>query len=123
MNDSEIQSIVRKVMTRVQVEEPGATMPEASDGVFGKMEDAITAASAAQKQWAQISQERRAPIIAAIRKTIIDNAREIAEMAVQETGMGRVEHKVRKNILVAEKTPGVEDIPHKLYTGDHGITM
>lgn len=123
MNDAEIQGIVRKVMTRIQHEAPGATLPESSDGVFGKMEDAIAAAEAAQRQWSEVSMETRGKIIAAMRKVYIEHARELAELAVRETGMGRVEHKIRKNILVAEKTPGIEDIPHRAYSGDHGVTL
>lgn len=123
MDDTEIASIVRKVMTRVQQEIPAATLPEASDGVFPRMEDAIEAAFAAQKQWVALTLERRDAIIGAMRKVIVDHARELAEAAVAETGMGNPEHKVKKIILAATKTPGREEIPHTVFTGDHGVTI
>ncbi len=123
MDDSQIADITRKVMTRIGREAPTAALPEASDGIFTKMEDAIAAAEAAQKQWGTIEVARRETIIAAMRKAIVDNARSLAELAVQETGMGNVEHKVKKNILAATKTPGIEDIPHDSFSGDYGVTL
>lgn len=123
MNDQQIAEITRKVMSRIGAEAPMAALPDASDGIFTKMEDAIAAAADAQKRWQAVTVERREKIIAAMRKVIIDNARELAELAVSETGMGNVEHKVKKNILAASKTPGIEDIPHDAFSGDYGIML
>ena len=44
-------------------------------------------------------------------------------MAVEETGLGRVEDKILKNRLVTEKTPGPEDLEPLTWTGDHGLTL
>jgi acyl-CoA reductase-like NAD-dependent aldehyde dehydrogenase len=44
-------------------------------------------------------------------------------MAVKETGLGRVDDKVKKNLLVAEKTPGVEDLVPVSWSGDRGLTL
>ncbi len=38
-------------------------------------------------------------------------------------GLGRVEDKVLKNLLVTEKTPGPEDLAPQAVTGDHGLTL
>ena len=37
--------------------------------------------------------------------------------------MGRVEHKKAKHLLVADKTPGTEDIVPEARTGDNGLTL
>ena len=58
-----------------------------------------------------------------MRNTIIDHAQEIAQMAVEETHMGRVSDKVMKHLLVAEKTPGVEYLPNEAFVGDDGLTV
>jgi acyl-CoA reductase-like NAD-dependent aldehyde dehydrogenase len=123
MDDAQIAAIARKVMARVSSEAPEAALPESSDGVFTRMEDAIAAAEAAQKQWVELTLERRNTIICAMRKVIVNHARELAELAVSETGMGRVEQKVLKNTLAATRTPGPDDIPHVAYSGDHGVTL
>ena len=47
----------------------------------------------------------------------------MAELGVAETGMGKVEHKRLKHILVADKTPGTEDIISNAKTGDSGLTL
>ena len=59
------------------------------------------AAKAAQKQIHNL--EFRGKIVQAMRQAGVNYARELAEMAVAETGMGRVEDKIQKNISQAEK--------------------
>jgi propionaldehyde dehydrogenase len=123
MDDAQIASIARKVLDRVSVEAPASASVEASDGIFPRMEEAIDAAHDAQRQWVRIALEKRGTIIEAMRKAIVDHARELSELAVSETGMGNPEHKVIKNRLAATRTPGIEDLPHIAYSGDHGVTL
>ena len=47
----------------------------------------------------------------------------MARMGVEETGMGNVPHKILKHVLVAEKTPGTEDITTTAWSGDRGLTL
>jgi acyl-CoA reductase-like NAD-dependent aldehyde dehydrogenase len=47
----------------------------------------------------------------------------LSDLAVEETGLGRSEDKVIKNRLVAERTPGIEDLEPVAWTGDHGLTL
>lgn len=93
------------------------------DGVFDNMDDAIEAAARAQKALAALSLEKRGEIIGAMRKKARDNAAYLGEMAHNETGYGNVSDKTAKNILAAEKTPGLEDLHPKTYTGDYGLTL
>jgi acyl-CoA reductase-like NAD-dependent aldehyde dehydrogenase len=44
-------------------------------------------------------------------------------LAVQETGLGRLEDKTAKNLLCARKTPGIEDLFSDTWTGDRGLTL
>lgn len=44
-------------------------------------------------------------------------------MAVAETGMGRVEDKILKNIAQARQTPGIECLRPAVLTGDRGLTL
>lgn len=96
---------------------------KSSLGCFEKMDDAIKAAKTAQKQLAALSMEHRAGIIQAMREAALFNAKYLALMANEETGFGRVEDKIIKNRLAAEKTPGVEDLKTAAYTGDNGLTL
>jgi acyl-CoA reductase-like NAD-dependent aldehyde dehydrogenase len=44
-------------------------------------------------------------------------------MALEETGLGRLEDKLRKNRLATLRTPGLEDLRPVAYSGDHGLTL
>jgi len=50
-------------------------------------------------------------------------ARKLAEMAAEETGLGRADDKEKKNLLVIEKTPGPEDLEPRVWSGDQGLTI
>ncbi|RMH57765.1 MAG: aldehyde dehydrogenase family protein [Candidatus Hydrogenedentota bacterium] len=123
MDDAEIAGIVSRVMSRLQADHPEALRVENADGVFSRMEDAVAAAEEAQKAWVALPLRERAAIIEAMRAVIREHTRELAELSVSETGMGNPEHKVNKITLVVDKTPGIEDIPHRSFSGDFGVTL
>ena len=92
-------------------------------GIFSCMNEAIDAAERSYKAVRAMTLEQREKIITEIRRLTVAEAEIMAEMGVSETGMGRVEHKRLKHILVAEKTPGTEDIVAEAKTGDSGLTL
>ncbi|MEA4997882.1 MAG: aldehyde dehydrogenase family protein [Candidatus Limiplasma sp.] len=85
--------------------------------------EAVANAKAAQEQLADMTLEARGELIAAMRKAAIDNAEPLAKLAKEETGYGRVADKVQKNLLVARRTPGIEDLSTYCKTGDHGMMI
>jgi aldehyde dehydrogenase len=93
------------------------------DGVYPEIDDAIAAAATAQKRLADLPLERRAALIASMRQACREHAPVLARVAWQETGMGRYEDKVEKNLLVAERTPGTEALQAQAWTGDRGLTL
>jgi acyl-CoA reductase-like NAD-dependent aldehyde dehydrogenase len=54
---------------------------------------------------------------------MLEHAESLAEMAVAETGLGRVSDKIVKNRLVTHKTPGPEDLELEAVTGDEGMMV
>jgi acyl-CoA reductase-like NAD-dependent aldehyde dehydrogenase len=58
-----------------------------------------------------------------VRAKLRANVRLLAELAVSETGLGRVDDKIKKNLLVINQTPGLEDLEPFVWTGDHGLTL
>jgi acyl-CoA reductase-like NAD-dependent aldehyde dehydrogenase len=130
LSDQDIESIARRIVDDLQGRQPGAdarpgpagAAPE-QHGVFASVDAAVTAASEAQPRFAALSLKIRAGIIAAIRQSMIEQAAGLARAAHEETGLGRVEDKVVKNLLVAEKTPGLEALYPESTTGDHGLTL
>ncbi len=92
-------------------------------GIFSDMNDAIAASCEAYKTIRAMSVEKREQIISAIRKLTIEEAEIMGNLGVDETKMGRRDHKKLKHLLVAEKTPGTEDIISEAKTGDSGLTL
>lgn len=114
-----VQDIVQQVIAKLQIT---ADM-SGQHGVFRDMNEAIAAAKKAQQQIARMSMDQREQIIKSIRRKTKENAELLAHMAVQETGMGNVPHKILKHHLTAEKTPGTEDITTTAWSGDRGLTL
>ena len=117
MNEQQVHEIVKQVIAKMQLTD----VPEQL-GVFTDMNKAIDAAKEAQKTVRNMTMDAREKVIANIRKKTVENAETLARMAVEETGMGNVGHKILKHHLVAEKTPGTEDITTEAWSGDRGLT-
>jgi acyl-CoA reductase-like NAD-dependent aldehyde dehydrogenase len=123
LDERRIASIVSEVLERLDsAHGPGAARG-APLGVHADLDRAVEAARGAFRAYDQTPLETRRHIIAAARELLAANYRTLAELAVQETGLGRVEDKVVKNRLVTEKTPGTEDLEPQAWTGDHGLTL
>jgi acyl-CoA reductase-like NAD-dependent aldehyde dehydrogenase len=90
---------------------------------FPTVDSAVSTAAHAQMVFQDQSLELRRAVIKAMRKTSIANAERWGRMAVEETQMGRSEDKTQKNLLCATRTPGVEDLQSRAYTGDKGLTL
>jgi len=123
MRSQQVEMIVEEVLKRLgQVSGTAEPTPGAGEwGVFERLEDAVAAAEKARKGIATLAVRER--VIDAIRRAARINARRLAEMAVDETGMGRVEDKVKKNLLVADRTPGPEILFPSAMSGDMGLTL
>lgn len=102
-----------------------AKAPSASlgDGVFGDLDSAIQAARQAFLALSGLGLERRKIIIEAMRAACRPQAEPLARLAVEETGLGRVEDKIQKNLLVTNKTPGCEDLDPIAQSGDNGLML
>ncbi|ABB40073.1 acetaldehyde dehydrogenase (acetylating) [Oleidesulfovibrio alaskensis G20] len=63
----------------------------------------VRAARVAQAEYAQLGQERVDAIVKAIADAAAAQAEQLAALAVEETGFGKVQDKKQKNILASEK--------------------
>ena len=97
--------------------------PELGAGVFATIDEAVAAARQAQATFVRLPLKTRGRVIASIRETMIAQAAALAKAAFDETGLGRVEDKVVKNLLVTEKTPGLEELWPQAVSGDHGLSL
>ncbi|MEL7565335.1 MAG: aldehyde dehydrogenase family protein [Dehalobacterium sp.] len=120
-----VKAITEQIKQRLNKDDfsQRAIIPGGNNGIFAEVDEAVEAAFIAQKKLLQLGLEKRAKIIEGMRQIGLANVELLARMEVEETGMGRFEHKVQKHYLALLKTPGIEDIQAKVYTGDNGITL
>ena len=129
--EAQIEEIVKAVVANV------TTAPKAAEGTYSSthyagrkligiyetMEEAIAAAEAGYRTVRAMSVAQREKLITRIREMTREEAPIMAALGVAETKMGKVEHKTAKHLLVADKTPGTEDITPTVRTGDDGLTL
>lgn len=140
MNEQEIQAIIERVMHEVgqtppaipagrvkppSPHAPGEEQPPAAgqDGLFPTLDEAVAAAKIAFQRLNHLPLDIRKHMIAHMRQAGREYAQVLAEMAHNEAGMGRVEDKVLKNILNADKTQGPEALEPTAWSGDGGLTL
>jgi len=128
-DQQEIQSVIERVRLRLRGHPeapPSPFVPSAGptgDGIHLTVDAAVASARAAFEAFRSMGLAKRHHIIDSIRESMRSKARPLAEMAREETGLGRAEDKVLKNLLVTEKTPGPEDLEPTTWTGDQGLTI
>ena len=122
--DHEVEAIARTIAAHLGgAPSPSEPTPASPLGVHPTVAAAVAAAAAAQPRFAALPLAVRARIVTAMRTAMVEAAQALARSAWEETGLGRVEDKVVKNRLVAEKTPGLEELAPTAVSGDHGLTL
>lgn len=132
LSDNEISAIVEKVLQELRAPESkhraeltikrGAE-PQYDRGAFATLDQAVVAAQRAQRELLDVGMAVRFEIVRRMRQTATQSAELWAQMAREETGMGRVQDKYQKNLLCARKTPGPGDLKTESTSGDHGLTI
>lgn len=98
-------------------------LPELGEGIFATIDEAVEAAALAFRSLEGSTLEKRAAIVASVRESMVESAEDLARHAHRETGLGRAEDKLVKNLLVARKTSGPEVLTPQAVTGDNGLTL
>ena len=120
-----IADIAREVIARLQVQLPSPSKPAASpsqDGVFETVDEAVKAAGEAQKRVAKMSLDDRGRAIDIIRRICEDRAAELARRELDETGLGRLDHKIEKLKLI-KRVLGVEFMRSEARTDSTGLAL
>ncbi|MGA9291647.1 MAG: hypothetical protein WBV81_03600, partial [Ignavibacteriaceae bacterium] len=92
-----VQNIVRKVIAQTTGLNPSKVENEKGDwGVFDDMNDAVEAAHEAFQLYKERSVQCRKKFLKAVKQMAYDHKETLARMTVEETKMGRVEHKIAK---------------------------
>jgi aldehyde dehydrogenase len=140
LDEARIDSIVQQVMREIDqgdrvrhgrspspkaIQAPPVSSPSLKYGenLFADVESAISAARNAFLQLKELPLEIREQMVSHIRRSMRENAQILAKKAWEETGMGRYEDKVQKNLLNANKAPGTEILSPMAWSGDDGLTL
>lgn len=123
LDEKQISEIIKNVLASAAAENSVVEDARSYKGVFDSMTEALEAVNKAYKQFRSYTVEQREQMIAKIRELTLNEAEEMAKLGVAETGMGRVSDKIIKHQLVANKTPGTEDLSPSVMTGDAGLTL
>ncbi|HZW34874.1 MAG TPA: aldehyde dehydrogenase family protein [Isosphaeraceae bacterium] len=92
-------------------------------GVFATVDDAVRAADAAFQAFRTRPLEERRKAVESIRKVCVDQAEELGRLELEETQIGRLDHKISKLRDAMPKVPGVEYLRTDNDAGDDGLTL
>jgi len=121
------EALIRDVVAQVlaEVGQPPA-VPRGANGRHGIFTDVNEAVAAARDAFEQLSErglDDRRRIIEHIRRISIDQCVQLGTMEMEETQIGRLEHKIEKLKTLGERTPGVEFLRSEVYSGDKGLAV
>lgn len=125
VTDDLIRNVVHQVLANMKGT-GSATPPKSAAsawGVFDNVNDAVAAASKAQKQLDALGLDARKKATDCIRKICIDKADMLGRDEFEETKIGRLKHKVEKLVTAGEKSPGVEFLRTAAFSSGKGVTL
>ena len=142
LDQNQIRTIVESVLSRLAVgngpvASPAvapsavATVPACgcagggASGQSGVFTDVNQAAEAAQDAFLQLKQQGvagRAKVIEIVKRLAVANAEAWGRFEMEETKIGRVDHKIAK-LLITKNVPGTEWLQPYAMSGDGGITL
>ena len=122
------EELIRNVVSQVLAEVGRAPQVTGGSyagrfGVFHSADEAVLAAREAFEQLSERSREDRKRIIDHIRRISIDQCVELGTMEMEETKIGRLEHKIEKLKMLGERTPGIEFMKSEVFSGDNGLAV
>src|SRR5436305_3914700 len=126
LTDDLVRSVVMQVLT--QVRGNGATTFKQNGharpwGVFQDVNAAVEAATTAQREFERRGLDDRRKAAACVRKICTAQAEQLGREELEETKIGRLDHKIEKLRVIADRIPGVEFLKTEAYSGENGISL
>ena len=127
MTEDLIRNVIQQVLS--QMGPGGATngsagpKPSGQDGVYPTADAAVNAAEAAFKHYRKRPLACRRKAVECIRTICVEQAEELGKMELDETKIGRLDHKIAKLRDAIPRAPGVEYLRTDNWSGDDGITL
>jgi aldehyde dehydrogenase len=136
LNEELIREVVEEVLGRLgpatagappaaPAEKPDSGRPHGGGGRWGVFQEAGPACDAAAAAFVQLQQggvAARQKVVHIVKSLAEANAAEWGRIELEETKIGRLDHKIEK-LQIIKSVPGVEWLRPDGYSGDHGITL
>jgi aldehyde dehydrogenase len=124
VNESMIRDVVAQVLAEVgPAPAVNGGQQTLRHGVFDCANEAVAAARTAFEQLSERTIDDRKRIIEHIRRISIDQAVELGTMEMEETKIGRLDHKINKLETLGKLTPGIEFMTSQAFTGNRGLAI
>ena len=130
VNEEAIRSVVEQVVAQLTSQAPmGAAGGYSGNGrtgaagVHASVDDAVAAATEAFEKYQNCTLDQRRAAIGRIRRICEERAEEYGTKEMQETKIGRLDHKIEKLIVNGKFSPGVDFLRTECYSGDRGLTL
>ena len=125
VDEQVIRNVVRQVLAEVGRMPPvhASNGHARRYGIFMDVNEAVAAARQAFEELSRRTIEDRKRIIDHIRRISIEQSVELGTMEMEETKIGRLDHKIEKLKTLGEKTPGVEFLRSEVFSGDKGLAV
>jgi aldehyde dehydrogenase len=123
--EAAIRQVVQEVLSQLGRGPYVATAGKSRDGawgVFKTVDQAVQAATGAFEELSKKGLEERRRAIDCVRRISADQAEELGRLELEETKIGRLDHKIEK-LKIVKLVPGVEFLKTDCLSGDHGLTL
>jgi aldehyde dehydrogenase len=126
VTDELIRGVVQEVLSHMRnghAKAPSGNGQSHRWGVFDDVGTAVAAAVEAQRAFERRGLDERRRAVQCVRDICSKQAEALGREELEETQIGRVEHKVEKLKVIADRIPGVEFLRTDAFSGEHGIAL
>jgi aldehyde dehydrogenase len=127
LSEDLIRSVVQQVLSQMggpaAPTNGAARKPSGQSGVYPTADAAVAAAEAAFAAYRRRPLDDRRKAVEAIKAICVEQAEELGRMELEETRIGRLDHKIAKLRDAIPRVPGVEYLRTDNASGDNGLTL
>ena len=125
IDETLVRNVVEQVITRLNgnVFSAHGNNNKNRFGLFTDANEAVAAASEAYEQLSRRTLEDRRRIISHIRRICLDQCVELGTLEMEETKIGRLDHKIEKLSTLSKMAPGVDFLRSEVFSGDRGLAI
>jgi aldehyde dehydrogenase len=123
MTEDLIRNVVEQILAQMGTSANANGTPIGKDGVYPTADAAVQAAGKAFQAFKTRPLADRAAAVNAIKTICVEQADELGRMELDETGIGRLDHKIAKLRDAIPRAPGVEFLRTETFSGDDGLTL